>query len=447
MYPPLALCLCVALIVWLFKRDIRERKVSSSTLWIAGIWVAILGSRSVSAWLYAFGIDTGSSDGSSGNTVDFIVQSGLMLAAIRVLMRRGFPWKSFVRCNGVLVLLYLYMALSGTWSEIGMTSTKRAVKDFGSVLVALVLLTDSDPWQAIRTVFVRVAYLLFPLSIVLGKYYPAIGRVASRGGEALFSGVSVHKNSLGLMVLVFSLFILGDLLEVRRMPKEARPRNALLARYGMLAMGAWLLLTCKSATSTVCLALGCVVLLLMNRLLRIWSPKVILPVLAVAGVCVAVVARDASLSATVLDVLGRDKTLTGRTDIWGLVKESHNRTILGTGFYSFWRTREAQSVTDRWPGMNTAHNGYLETYLDTGAIGVGLLGVLLLVWGRVNVRRLTASGLFGQIAFVFWVTALVYNNSETSFFRMDSLWFTQLLTATVSPILGMQSEPNSLPQG
>ena len=75
----------------------------------------------------------------------------------------------------------------------------------------------------------------------------------------------------------------------------------------------------------------------------------------------------------------------------------------------------------------TAHNGYLETYLNGGLIGVALLVFLLLSMGRSAVDKLLDGGPLGKISFVFWVIALVHNISESGFFLGTPLWITLLL--------------------
>ncbi len=83
---------------------------------------------------------------------------------------------------------------------------------------------------------------------------------------------------------------------------------------------------------------------------------------------------------------GKDGTLTGRTDLWPQVlRVAADRPLIGYGINSLWRGNGAgyfngpvDSITAAiregagW-GANSAHNGYLETYL-----GLGLVGVLLL---------------------------------------------------------------------
>ena len=259
MSPQLALGLTVALIFWLFRRDMRLRELPSSALWIPAVWLAMTGSRPVSLWLEAInGIPLPGMThigASEGSPLDMVVFLGLIVAAVVVLTRRAFDWPAFVQTNKALVIIYLYLILSALWSEYSLPTFKRALKDFGGVLVALVLLTEVDPLAAIRIVYVRVAYLLFPLSVVFIKYFPGIGRLPSRGGSYLFTGVSTHKNTLGVLVFVLGLFLVVDLWMMRQ--QSERQKTDEWIRYGMLAMGLWLLFTCSSMTSLTCLILGC----------------------------------------------------------------------------------------------------------------------------------------------------------------------------------------------
>ena len=48
--------LTVAFMIWLFRRDIREKPDISGALWLPLIWFVLACSRSVSAWLDIFGL-------------------------------------------------------------------------------------------------------------------------------------------------------------------------------------------------------------------------------------------------------------------------------------------------------------------------------------------------------------------------------------------------------
>src|SRR5207253_7770730 len=75
-----------------------------------------------------------------------------------------------------------------------------------------------------------------------------------------------------------------------------------------------------------------------------------------------------------VDLTGHNATLAGRGELWRQLLGLHTNPIFGVGFESFWlgdrlRTLAAQ----HWWAPNEAHNGYLETYLNLGLIGLFIL--------------------------------------------------------------------------
>ena len=80
-----------------------------------------------------------------------------------------------------------------------------------------------------------------------------------------------------------------------------------------------------------------------------------------------------------VEALGKDPTLTGRTEIWGLVLGLHTNPWFGTGFESFWlgpRLDKMRTALPNFP-INEAHNGYLEVYLNLGWAGICFIALLL----------------------------------------------------------------------
>src|SRR5581483_4780832 len=89
-----------------------------------------------------------------------------------------------------------------------------------------------------------------------------------------------------------------------------------------------------------------------------------------------------------LQSLGRNPTLTGRTEIWSAVLHFAGNPLFGTGFESFWlgdRIKHIWAYGEMTYGINEAHNGYIETYLNLGWIGVALL-VNLIITGYRNIH-------------------------------------------------------------
>src|SRR5205814_7737290 len=85
------------------------------------------------------------------------------------------------------------------------------------------------------------------------------------------------------------------------------------------------------------------------------------------------------ISGRLSEALGRGSGLSGRTELWARLLELHTNPILGTGFESFWlgeRPKQLEGIFFFIP--NEAHNGYLETYLTLGLIGLCLLIALFI---------------------------------------------------------------------
>jgi O-antigen ligase len=79
-------------------------------------------------------------------------------------------------------------------------------------------------------------------------------------------------------------------------------------------------------------------------------------------------------SSDMLRFLGKDSTLTGRTEIWAAAMESvAKRPILGYGYHAFFNGMKGESanfILRLNRGMTHAQSGFLDVSLDLGLVGV-----------------------------------------------------------------------------
>lgn len=427
--PQLALLLGCAFIWWLFRRDTRWRRLPSPALWIPGLWLAIASSRQISFWLNLAGSPADESSNLEGSPANVVFNGILFLLAAVVLRRRRFSWGQFAAINKALVAIYLFFMCSMLWSPFPFPTVKRVVQDFGCVLTALIILTEVDPSVSMRILFVRVSYILFPLSVVFIRYYPHIGRVVSGvSGTHMVCGVAGHKNSLGQLAMVFCLVLVWDLIETWKHGSGIRPKPEHWPRLMNLTIGVYLLIIAGSATSLLCFLLGVALLFAGKRLARIKSVRPLFMVGILSLVAIMAFDKVFGVSSRVSEALGRGVGLSGRTQIWQKILEKNTHHLIGSGFRGFWETSEGLSVS-RELGTNqllTAHNGYLEIYLHGGVAALLLLTVFILVTGHNSVDKLARGVPIGRIAVVFWPILLIYCMTESGFFQISPLWFTTL---------------------
>src|SRR5437763_257293 len=128
----LALLLGYCFVALLFWSESKRRKLSSSALWIPGVWLFFIGARPASFWLGGGGTSGVPASRLEGSPINFVVNSGLMLASLIVLYRRNFNWSEFISKNKTLLLLYAFFLASFMWSQFPVPSIKRVFNDFGN---------------------------------------------------------------------------------------------------------------------------------------------------------------------------------------------------------------------------------------------------------------------------------------------------------------------------
>jgi exopolysaccharide production protein ExoQ len=415
----------VAVFAWLIFRDVRSRSGLSPAIWIPTLWAGVLLSRPLSLWLN-WGGGTNSLEGSP---LDRLFYFGSILGSMAILSRRHVLWSQLLVRNWPLLLFYGYYLLSVTWAPEPFVSFKRWFKEVGNIFVALVILTEANPLQAFRAVFVRCGIVLIPLSIVYLRYFPETGRRYLRGGQMEAIGVTMQKNSLGILIVVCCLVVIWDWLE-RRSDAKAQGKRLQWIDHVMpltlLGMGAYLLRLCDSKTSILCFLIGSM-MLGASRLSWFRQRASQIGFLTLAGFAgFFLLDWMFGIKGAVLRMLGRDATLTGRTEVWEFLLSLKTDPVFGTGFCSFWSDKRYLSQLPDWIGYS-AHNGYLEAYIDGGYFALFFLGILLLVTGTRIYSHLRKSDNYSLIRFAFFTAMVIGCVSESHFGRMSPLSFVFLL--------------------
>ena len=183
MPPTLALVLTLGLIVFLFRRDFREKPNVTGALWLPILWMLIMASRPPTAWLRIAGLSIVGGSWEEGNPLDAVLFLLLTLTGIFVLYRRRVSLSEIVNGNVWLTVFVLYCFVAILWSEFPLVGFKRWIKVLGHPVMALVIFSEPDPKEAFLRVLKRVAYVVLPVSILWLKYYPELGRAQANGAR------------------------------------------------------------------------------------------------------------------------------------------------------------------------------------------------------------------------------------------------------------------------
>jgi O-antigen ligase len=409
-----ALLVCIVFVLLLLWLERRQSRGVSPSLWIPTLWMLIIASRPLATWFVAPGGVTLGND--SGSALDRWVLTVLAVAAIVVLVNRRIHWWDCLRRHKWLLALLAYMLLSTFWSQITAIALKRWIRELIVLLMALVMQSEVNPRQALESVLRRTAYVLLPFSIVLIKYYPALGRAYGKySGIEMWTGVTGQKNELGRLCMISSFFLFFALYRRWRDTASRREnRSQVWADGFILLVALYLLVGSASSTSLATLILG-ICTFIGLRLFRWWKlgvPQAALLVLVIVLMVfgVATPFLGGSTVAGLTSTLGRNTTLTGRTEIWAdVIPAWEKQPVLGYGFGSFWT--DARRKLYRIP---SSHNGYLDILLELGEVGLAIYFVWLLSCARKLHRAFARDYDWASIALCFLLMGLIYNISESA---------------------------------
>lgn len=334
----------------------------------------------------------------------------LVLLALGALGRLG----RAASLTPLWVGLALLPLLSVAWSIEPSLTLRRGVALVMTMGLGYVLAVRFD-WAGLWRVLASGWAVLVIGSFSIALFAPQIG-IMQLDHPGAWAGLWTHKNQLGAIMALGAVVSLGAALY----SPGQRLRWAALGAGCALLVG---LSTSKTAMLTLALGAGLVAALLLAQRSRQLA-VLVAGALAAGAVLVGFVllaAPDVLVSA-----LGRDLTLTGRTDIWqALDQAAAARPWLGYGYRAFWENPLGPAFwvqeAVQWP-VTSAHSGWREVGLAFGWVGVGLVGLALV---PVSLRAVRASVHAGPatLALPLLVVILVGNISESQVMAANNLFW------------------------
>ena len=320
----------------------------------------------------------------------------------------------------ILTLSVLCLA-SFMWSvDAGLTQRRG----FALVMTTLfgLLLASRFNWRELITLFAVVFVVLGVMSAFMSLAFPGIA-VHHDIHVGAWKGIWWEKNTLGAMMAFGTTAALAA--------SVCQPRHKMIW-WGLAAFQAGMVLMSTSKTALLALMLALAGIAAIHLIRRGFGFSSL--ILIGGGLVIFIVVLMFSIApVAILEALGRDATLTGRTDIWLVLAEQiEARPWTGYGYGAFWDGvyGPAYWVRERtqWP-VPTAHNGWLEIALGIGLPGIILMAVSLLISiGRAAGRMFHGPEVFW--ALIFLVLVALISISESNLLQRNAItWVMFVATA------------------
>jgi O-antigen ligase len=351
-----------------------------------------------------------------GSPLTQAVWAVLYLMVILRVISRYRQILPLVRANKCLCLLVLLAIVSAIWSQDPVATFHHSVALLGTTLFGIDFAVRYSIREQLRLaciVLVSVILLSIATQIFLPGLIPHFGPDPS-----VWQGVFGKKNTLGKIVVLGAAAFLSR-------PRHSRRETVLIVTLMVIACA--LVAASHSASSLVEL----VAIVLISRVLGAlqWRPSMLL-FTAFLSLLIGVPTVYWALNnfERVTGVLGRDPTLTGRTEIWRFaIKSIASRPFLGYGYDVFWDFSSQEAARIRgavgWEAPG-AHNGYMDLLLDVGLAGFLLYAVAYVVTVRRAVmlfRRDPANNMIWPLLFLAEV--LLSQITESSIVKPDLIYW------------------------
>jgi exopolysaccharide production protein ExoQ len=354
----------------------------------------------------------------------------------------GFQWKSFQRVVSYDIWIWLLVGIaiaSMLWTVAPDITTRRSILLLGTSLFGTYLairFSLREQLQLLACACGLVVVLSFVFAIALPFY--GIMSVQEGGVHAgAWRGVMTHKNILGRVSVLSNLVFLFTALGTTT---KYNYQWLCWVGYGLSVA---LIILCTSKTAII----ACIVLTVTFLLFRSWRWNYSYVIPFTIGI-VLVVGSGGILIIDNLDVIagavGRDLTLTGRTDIWSVMLEKiAERPLIGYGFNAFWRDWDSEVTASVWRELAWecpyGHNGMMDLLAELGipALIAFVCSYLMAVFKSIKLLRITQNveGIWHLIYLTF---LFIYNVSESTLLATNSIFWIIYVSTAFSVSINLQ---------
>ena len=361
----------------------------------------------------------------------YAIIAGLIALRPGVLVRAWPAW--------LILAVLVLQAFASKWWSIDPGVTQRRVIAMAISSAFAIYLGAAFQGRHLPRMLMISALIMGMGSLVFVFAFPAIG-VHQLENAGLWRGLWYEKNQMGLVMSA------GAVAAAACLASGDQRRLLPAVTLGVCAL---LVLATQSKTSLLCLLLG------VGAVGGLWAMRRGGAAFSIVALWFGVVLTAGAAyvfitdPAMVLKALGKDPSLTGRTDIWeALMREVAERPWTGFGYQAFWGRESVPAAFIRaetqWP-VPSAHNGWIDLLIQLGWPGAITVGITVALATVVSIFRIGGSGAReGYFAVGYLLVFLLLSLSESVLLSHANLPWT-LLLAILARALAFEPDPVRAP--
>jgi len=361
----------------------------------------------------------------------YAVIAGLIAMRPTVLVRAWPAW--------LILAVLVLQAFASKWWSIDPGVTQRRVIAMAISSAFSIYLGVAFGGRHLPRMLMISALIMGLGSLVFVFAFPSIG-VHQLENAGLWRGLWYEKNQMGLVMSA------GAVAAAACLASGDKRRLLPAITLGICAL---LVLATQSKTSLLCLMLG------VGAVGGLWAMRRGGAAFSIVAIWFGVVLTAGAAyvfitdPAMVLKALGKDPSLTGRTDIWeALMREVSERRWTGFGYQAFWGKDSVPAAFIRaetqWP-VPSAHNGWIDLLIQLGWPGAISVGITVAIATVVTIFRIPGSGAReGYFAVGYLLVFLLLSLSESVLLSHANLPWT-LLLAILARALAFELDPVRAP--
>lgn len=358
----------------------------------------------------------------------FAIIAGLALRRLDRIVR---AWPAIL-----LLGLTVLLAFASKWWSIDAATTQRRVIALTMAGAFALYLGSVYRGVALPRLLACAGLVMAVGSLVFVLAFPPIG-IHRDVNDGLWRGMWYEKNQMGQVMVCVAVAAAAWL--------SVAGRHWRIAAI-TLVLATFLMIMSQSKTSLLCWLIG------FGLVGAVWAARqggAVLGVLTVWGATFAAIAVGVGFllgGPAILVALGKDPSLTGRTEIWAALMDMvAERPWTGYGYAAFWtRTSVPADIIQAQTGwlVPSAHNGWIDLLVQVGWPGAVLVGTILLIGFAATVARLSTSGLVeGGFSLAYLAIVATLSLSESVLLHHQDLAWVMVL-AIVARSTMLQGYPS-----